>query len=352
MAKTIDMYSSNAMLATSSSLIAPKLAILDMWFLQEQTEESEEVHFDIELKKRSVAPFVAPTSQGKIVESQGFDSKTFKPAYLKPKTPLRPAAALKRAIGEGLTPSFSALQRRQAALAQTLLEHKESVYRRLNIMATESLVKGQVTVKGEGYATKIVKFGRDESLSLKLLNGDRWDQDTATPIDDLEAMAERVHEIEGAEITDIIMDPVAAKLFRKHKDVREILDIRRAAGAPTAELGGFNMAGTADGLKYLGNFGSFNVWVYSEYYEDPETGLTVPVLAPGTVIGGSKQIEGIRAFGAIHDEEAGMQALPLFHKSWINPDPSYRLVMTQSAPLVFPKRPNGSFSINVLGLDG
>ncbi len=349
MAKTIDIYSTNAMLETSTSLIVPKLGILDMWFLQEQTEESEEIHFDIEIKRRKVAAFVAPTSQGQIIENDGFDTATFRPAYIKPKTPLRPKDSMTRAIGEGLTPVFSNLQRRQASLAKVLFDHKDFVYRRLNLMAIESLVDGRVTVSGAGYQTKVVNFGRDASLSIVLSGAARWSEADSTPIDDLEAASERVHEVEGAEITDIVMDKVAAKYFRRNKQVKELLDIRRAAGNPTAELGGLNLAGAPKGMKFLGNFGSFNVWVYSDYYEHPVTGESTPVLAPGTVIGGSQAIEGIRAFGAIHDEEAGMQAMPLFHKSWLNPDPSVRFVMTQSAPLVFPKRPNGSFSMKVFG---
>lgn len=345
----LNIYSTNAMLGVLAALQRPKNGILDLWFNTEQTEESEDIHFDIEVRKRKIAPFVAPTSQGKIVEREGFETATFRPAYVKPKTPLRPADALKRKIGEGLSPQFTAAQRRQASLAETLLDHADQVSRRLNLMAIEALVDGKITVSGDGYATKVVNFGRDSALSIVLSGSDRWSDPSSTPLDDIEDAIELVHEVEGAEITDIVMDPVATKLFRRNAQVEKVLDIRRAAGAPTAELGGLGIAGIPSGLKFVGNFGSYNVWSYSEYYVDPATGETKPALPAGTVIGGSSAIEGLRAYGAIHDEEAGMQALPLFPKSWVENDPSVRYVLTQSAPLIVPRRPNASFSIKVNG---
>lgn len=348
MSKIIDIYSTNAMLKASRSLITPKLGILDLWFRTEQLEATEEIHFDIEVKKRKIAPFVAPTSQGKIIERDGYETATFRPAYVKPKTPLRPADALKRAIGEGLETPLTPFQRRQASLLATIADHKEMIDRRLNLMAVESVVDGKVTVKGEGYAEKVVNFGRDESLSIVLSGFDKWDQEGATPIDDLEAACERVHELEGAPVTDIVMDPVATKYFRRNKQVTDILDIRRAAGAPTAELGGLGMASVPNGLKFVGNFGSFNVWTYSEYYLDPDTNTVKPVFAPGTVVGGSDAIEGLRAYGAILDEEAGIQAVSIFHKSWVENDPSVRMLLSQTSPLPVPTRPNGSFSMKVL----
>jgi hypothetical protein len=40
--------------------------------------------------------------------------------------------------------------------------------------------------------------------------------------------------------------------------------------------------------------------------------------------------------------------VPYFVKSWTEEDPSVRFLMLQSAPLVFPTRPNASFKAKVL----
>ena len=87
-------------------------------------------------------------------------------------------------------------------------------------------------------------------------------------------------------------------------------------------------------------------YVYSEYYEDVD-GVTKPLLPAGTVIGVSSDLGGIRAFGAIMDEEA-LIATELYPSSWVEKNPSARMIMTQSAPLVAPTRPNSTFSMSVL----
>lgn len=230
-------------------------------------------------------------------------------------------------------------------MASILADHADQITRRLNLMAAESLVDGRVTVKGDGYGTTVVDFQRDENLTIELSGSDLWSHADSDPISDIEDAIEVVHEIEGASVYKVAMDPVAWRWFKKNKRVMEILDVRRAAGANTVEFGGLDLA---SGAQFGGVFGTFEVWVYSEYYEDPDTGDTRPVLPAGTVIGAGPDLGGTRAFGAIHDEDAGIQALEMFPKSWVEQDPSVRFIMTQSAPLTVPTRPNASFSMKVV----
>lgn len=339
-----NLYTTAAMLQVVNSLKRPKTFILDKFFGTVQTEEAEEIHFDVEIGKRRIAPFVSPVSQGKLVERLGFTTNTFSPAYIKPKTPVRPSAALKRAIGENIGVStLSASERRAAILANILKDHAEQIARRQELMAIEALVSGTVTVTGEGYATKIVNFGRSSDLSIVLASGSKWTDAGANPIDDLEEAAELVHKLEGASVTDFVMDPDAWRVFRKNEQVQKLIDLRRADGAGPLNLGPGDYSA---GARFVGTLGTFNIWVYSEFYED-DAGTIHPVLASGTIIGTGPELAGVRAYGAIQDEEAGLQALPLFPKSWVEQDPSHRIVMTQSAPLTVPTRPNASFSMKV-----
>ena len=338
-------FSTDAMLGAIRTLKRPKSFLLDTAFTRVQTEELEEIHFDVQVYKRRVAPFVSPSAQGKIVEHQGYDTQTFRPASVKPKTVFRPRKALKRAMGERLGGGdYTAAQRRDMAIAEILFDHVDQITRRQEIMAASALRTGTVSVSGENYPEVTVNFGRDASLTAALAGTDKWSDPSSTPLDDLDNMAEIVHEVEGASIADVVMDPQAYKAFKRNAQVKEVLDIRRAAGANTLELGGTDLA---KGAQFVGVFGSFRVWVYSEFYED-ENGNTHPLLPAGTVIGLSPDLEGVRAFGAIEDEEADVAALQYFPKSWLEHDPSVRIIMTQSAPLTVLTRPNGSFCITVL----
>ncbi len=66
-----------------------------------------------------------------------------------------------------------------------------------------------------------------------------------------------------------------------------------------------------------------------------------------TVILASKNLEGVRAFGAIMDEDFAYGALPYAPKSWVEKNPSRRQILMQSAPVVIPSRVNAALSAKV-----
>ncbi len=340
----MDLYSTHALMTTVRSLKRPKTFFLDNWFKTIQTEESAEVHFDVQIGNRKVAPFVGPESKAKTIERDGYRTDTFKPAYVKPLTMLKPRDTLKRAMGEQIGGIQLTLQQRRALIvAETLMDHTDRITRVQEIMAASALVNGTITVEGEGFETQVVNFNRNAALKVVLTGTDRWGQSGAKPLDDIEEWVEKVHEVEGADIDSIVMDPFAWRAFRADGDVRDALDNRRAAGIGPIELGTISLS---KGAKYVGSIGSINYYVYSEYWTDDE-GVTHPLLPAGTVVGVSSDLGGVRAFGAIMDEDS-LQAVEFFPTSWVEKNPSGRMIMTQSAPLVVPTRPNGTFSASVL----
>ena len=50
----------------------------------------------------------------------------------------------------------------------------------------------------------------------------------------------------------------------------------------------------------------------------------------------------------VGDDEADFKALPYFPKSWVEPDPSIRYLMMQSAPLIVPTKVDASLYAGVL----
>ena len=340
----MNIYDTAVLNGVVQSLKRPKSFLLNTVFGTVQTETSEQIAVDIEIGNRKVAPFVSPLVAGKVQSQDGFNTRLYKPAYIKPKAVVDPNRSFKRQAGEQIGGTLNPMQRQMATVRSILEDHVSQITRRLEIMAAEALRLGQVTVTGEGFPTQVVSFGRASALSITLTGTDRWSDAGSTPIDDLEEWAELVHKTEGAVITTIVMDPDAWKAFRKNVQVEKLLEIRRAAGTPV-ELGPSTYVA---GAQWKGSIGSFDIWVYSEYYDHPDTGVVTPLLPSGTVLGFGPNVEGVQAFGAIRDEAAGLQAMEIFSKSWVQEDPSARFVMSQSAPLVYPRRPNGSFAATVL----
>ena len=344
------LYTTTALLGVLRSLLRPQSFLIDRYFGSTVESDKEEIAFDIELHDEQLAPFVAPTVEGKIIRELGFKTDVFQPAYIKMKTPLAPYRSIKRAIGERIGGGeITAQQRQEIRVAYTLTRHQHRITRRLEAMGSEALREGQVTVAGEDYETKVVSFGRDPSLRITLLDTDRWDQAGADPIKDLEDWAQRVFDVSGAVIDEVTFGAKAWDAFRSNERVQKLLDIRRADGAGPINIG--PASPTASGAAYAGSLGSFSLYKYAGSYKDV-AGIRHRYVPDNGVLGvDSMNYQGVRYFGAIMDEEAGLKPWAFFPKSWLQPDPSVRMMMTQTAPLLVPGRKDANFYAEVLTLE-
>jgi hypothetical protein len=214
------------------------------------------------------------------------------------------------------------------------------VQRRMELMAAEALRLGQVTVAGESYPTQVVNYGRDGALSITLGSPNRWTDSGIKPLDNLQTWGLLVLQKSGAMPIDVVMDLEAWKKFILDADVKAELD--RFRGNSTMVLNGQ----LAEGGQFMGTIRGWNIYVYSGWYVD-DAGVEQKILPDNTVIMGSSQIEGVRAYGAIRDEEAGYQAMQYFPKSWVEKDPAVRFLLLQSAPLPVPFRINASLRATV-----
>lgn len=334
-----DLFSTNFLMATVANLIRPPRALLQRYFGSEQFDASEEIHFDVILGNRRLAPFVSPIKEGGVVESLGRRTDTFKPAYVKDLRVWDPFRPLKRPIGAQIGSPANPGQAIEQLLAQDLMDQQDMLDRRLEWMAIQALKDGSVTVVGDGYPSVSVDFGRDAALEPAALAGAAsWEQATSKPLDDLQDHSDLVLQKSGAPATDVILDVLAWKRFRQHASVQGRLDIRRNAGAE-ATLG----AAVEEGLTFMGTIDGFSIYVYVGWYE-ASPGVLTPFLDAGRLLQTSPALEGVQAFGAIVDEDAGYQAVRSHTKSYTTPNPSRRFILMQSAPLVVPKRINASLS--------
>ncbi len=341
----MDLFSTDRLLAVIEDLRSRPTpnSLLSLFFPSILEEQSEEIHFDTENKPRRIAPFVAPLLEGKVVESQGFTTKTFQPAYVKMKTTFDPKRPLKRLMGEPLTGNVSPEQRIQIHLAMDLADHIAMIRRRKLVMASEALRLGTVTVAGDGYDTKVVNFGRDAELTIDLSGGAaEWDDSGISPINDLEDWSLLMAEKCGCGATDAIFDVKAWRLFKADSEFKNAVDLRRVSGIGNIDMGPRASAG----LTLRGTMGDMRLWTCADWYVN-DAGSEVKLIPDNTVILGSGSIEGQQAQGAIIDHDAGYQAFEFYPKSWTVPDPSVRYLLTQSAPLVVPYRPNASLSATV-----
>lgn len=312
--------------------------------------ETEDILFDrVNTDYRKLAPFVAPNVQGRVHSLSGYDSVSFKPAYVKPKHVVDPNMVIPRRAGEALgTGSMSLEQRRLAVIAEILKQQRTMLVNRNEWLASRALIDGQVTITGEDYPTVTVNFRRDPSLSYVLAGAARWSQVGADPLADLKAARVNANNRSGARIKKIVFGQTAWDLFADRVDLKELMNVNYG-GLDTRVT---RMTDGYEGQEYMGviqgldGAGRIEAWVDTSKYVD-STGNEQFFLDQKTCVGVPDSVAGVRCFGAIKDFRAGLKALEVFTKMWENEDPSVEYIMSQSSPLMVPKNPNASFKIVV-----
>jgi len=344
-------YTTHEMLGVINNLPRPSAFWLNLAFKQQVNFQSQFIDFDQIDKGRRLAPFVAPTVAGKPMKAEGYNTRRFAPAYVKPMMPVDPERLIKRMAGEPYTGAMNLQSRRNAIVADILSEERDMIYRRWELMAAQAVMNGEVIVEGEDYPTQTVAFGRDANNTMVLSGTDVWsDTSNSKPLRDLEGWSLSMARAGGYPVTDWVMGVDAWQSFWEHPDVQKQLNTDIKNSSQTMLDLGINQADENGAIIQLkGTLGSgIRVWVYSDIYEDDD-GNNVEIMDSKAVVGiNPTGVQGVRCFGAIMDAEAGYQSLDIFPKNWPEQNPSVEYVMSQSAPLMVPRRPNATFKATVL----
>lgn len=312
--------------------------LTDMFFPSVQTSEEETILFDSTTDRKLAAPFVSPLAEGRLVAELGYETESFRPAYIKDKRVFDPNKQFRRRPGERIGGSLTPAQRLQASVAANLAEQIDMLANRMELMAGDVLQDGIATISGERYPTRAVDFRRRAENTVIKTGAARWGEAGVNPWAEVEAEAQELSDATGYAPTDVIFTPEAWALFRPSVP-KDAIDTNLRDIAPS-EVGIGYILQPRDGVAYRGRSGYLRFWTYTGSFRDPETGQNVRVLPAHSVLIGSPTLDGVRHFGAIRDLKAGIQARQYFVKSWEVEDPSQRFLLMQSAPLLVPYRVN------------
>jgi hypothetical protein len=325
---------------------------LDGWFNAARQFDTAEIMFDKIKTTRRLAPFVSPVVQGRVMRSRGFETRSFAPAYVKPKHIVDPNRQFNRRPGEvpGLG-SSTPDARYNASVAENLAEERETIHRRENWMAAMAMIYGKVTITGEDYPTQVVDFRRNPDLTVALTGTARWGESAADPLGDINELRTLSFKESGAPITRLTMGLGAFDLFYEDTKVQNLLkgqeigNVARTSDSTLSALGSpgqpFEFRGILQGANGQGRL---EIFTYNEQYED-EDDVTQSIMDTYSVVGTGSAVRGVRCYGAIRDKRAGLQPLPLFPKMWDVEDPSVTYTMTQRAPLMVPTNIDNTFHI-------
>jgi hypothetical protein len=321
----------------------PKSFLTSLAFTVGRDIEGEVLEIDIIKGARRIAPLVHAKHEGKKIEKRDYETREIKPPYIKMLDETNAADMMKRRPGETIyRPGVSAAQLAAERLGEQLQEFIEMIQRRIEVMAAEALAEGKITLTGEGFNGEI-DFLRDANNDITLAGANLWDDADSDPPGNLLDWQDQISNKTGLLATKLVLGFQALKAFLKNAEVRALLDNRRIM------LGQITREEVPEGAVYYGSVHGVDIFGYNERYLD-EAGATQRFVAEKEAL---MVVEGARSknklhYGAIKDVEAGVVAVPFFPKSWVIENPSSRLLLVQSAPLVALHRPDTTLRAKVL----
>lgn len=336
----IDVYSTQVLNKVVDNMPDKTTFLVDMFFPETIVSDDETIMFDTTNGRKLIAPFVSPLAEGRIVADLGYETDSFRTAYVKDKRFFDPKKGSKRTPGEKIGGSLSPMQRIDKAIKANLNEQIDMISGRMEVMAGQILRTGTLTISGERYPTKVLDFKRRANNTVVKTSTARWGESGVSPVTDVETEAQEMSDATGYQPTDVIFGKEAWKLFKVdllaagNKDQFD----NTLKNLTMSEIARGYVSQPRDGVTYRGRSGYLSFWTYTGSYTDPETGSTVSTIGDYDVIIGGASIEGVRHFGAIQDFAAGLQARQYFVKSKEHFDPSRLEFLMQSAPLLVPYR--------------
>lgn len=347
----IDIFTTATLAGVVPNLKTSQNWMLDRFFPNVVESQSEEVAIDVDVGKRRMAPFVSPLVQGKLVESRRIQTNTFKPAYIKDKRAPDLRKPIRRQIGERIGGSFTGAERAMLNIQFEMADQIDILNRRMEWMGCSALTSGTVTIKGEGFPTTVIDFGRDSELTITHTGSDKWPTSVAAgatntqPTDDIDEWQTLILKKSGAKVTDIIFTNSSWKAFRLDTSLEGAIIF--PAMNPNGNV--INPGPQIEnGAIYKGRWGQYDLWLYNDWFVDPDTDEEEPMLPDGCVIMTGGALMGTRAFGMIMDPAFNYGALAYAPKTWLEQDPAQQILLMQSAPIVIPSRVNASLCATVV----
>lgn len=343
-----DLYSPAALVrVVSAEDIQKQLKTLftDLFFTRAVTFETRDIILDtIDDPNIPIAAFCSPMVGSKVARDEGYESKSIRPGYMKPKSSIDPNKLAVRPAG--VTPEqYSTLDTRNIKIKQAILKQSIAIRARIEWLAVQAVTTGKNIIEGEGIERYELDWNIKTQNMIIQAGGAAWsgkDKATFDPNDDIETYSELSEGVTNI----IIMGGNVWKKYRSFKAIKDVLDTRRGSNAQLETA----LKDLGDSVSFKGYMGDVAIVVYSGRYTD-EDGTEKYFLDPDLMVLGNTALQGIVAYGGIQDPELirmGITKAELAPKNYIVPgDPAIEYVQTHSAPQPIPARINRFVTVRV-----
>lgn len=207
-------------------------------------------------------------------------------------------------------------------------------------MASQALFDGAISYSDEEGRKYHVDFNRKADLSTTLTTGDLWTATDSDPTAHIEDWADKVRAASGSDATTLILGSKAWAAFRKNKNVKDILDIRRGSGSQLETA-----CQTVGNVQFKGELGTVEIVVYSE--QVTENGVSRPIFPEnGALLLNVEDVIGVQHFGSLMTKE-GLVETDFLAKEIYKDETSKLWEQVESRPLLVPHRINATFAATV-----
>lgn len=341
----ISIYDPRTMLEAVRQMHPFRTFLKDTFFGHAVSVTTDYVDVDYYKGRRRMAPFVAPKLAGKMIEREGFHTKTYKAPMLKPKRILTADDLMKRSMGEHIYSGRTPDQRAMEHLAQDLADLDEAITRREEWMVAQVLFTGKVEMVGEGVKETLdFQFTNKTEISQA---DKKWTSAKSDPIADLQSWRQAIIKDSGITPDMVIIASDVVHAFINHPSVQKILDNKRI------ELGKIEPRLLPNGVTYIGSIPllGMDIYSYDEWYVDEVDDQIKSLVPSGTVLVASTRAKSSFMYGAVT-----LQAGESFHtfegsripKTWMKEDPDARHIQIYSRPVPVPHEVNSWYVAKVL----
>jgi len=327
----VDLFETRTMLAVLDQMKPPRSFLRNTFFNRTEPTDSENIDIDIYKGKRRVALYVSPLLPSKPVDRIGYETKTFKVPYTKEFMLSRAQDYQKRRRGTTMYgPKDSPAARASMQAGEDLAELDMRITRLEELQAAKLLTTGAYDCIGEGINLSL-DFGLDTTHKPVLSGGALWSASTSKPMDDMKGWRRLIVKDSGMAPTDCILSPNVVDAFLDNVQVKDHFN-KWWMNFGTISV---QNAPNDEGVIFLGRIAELNMnfWSYEEWYIDPADGVEKPMIPDNLVVFTSRNARSARHYGVIQDvENEQLAAVARYPRSWIEKQPSGRIVELQSAP--------------------
>lgn len=353
MPSSADILSPVSLTAAVNEIRSPLSFLKNTFYSREETKPTVDIELSTIRDGRSMAPFVKRDGAGIMVDGDSEDFRTVKPAHIRIKRPMSPSDLLdKRRAGFGIHMDASGMNAQMRAyMAREMSGMMRKIANAEEYLAAQAL-RGVVSYESEDGVSFEIDMGRAAALTVTKTGTDLWTNAASKPREHFLESAELINDVSEGSVTDVVLGANARDAFLSNAQVLAQF-VYRGENVRQGQLD-LTTQFRDDGALLLGTWvHGIRVWSYARQVTLPD-GTVYDLIRPdyAEFIWNSPEADRLFYYGGIRDMKAIGAGRVLeakrFSKSWEVEDPSARMLLIESNPLPFNRRPDTSVSMKVV----